>query len=455
MSPGAVYKPVVRTTFNIDGDVTSFDAAGFRAALLSRFKTAEDVAIDVSAASITVKATLIMSNEADAESAANVIMSTPTSTMESEWFASVNGGSGLTIRGRPSATVVRAVLEAPSPPPPPAPSPLLPPAWAFVVDMRLVLGLGIAGAVVIVACIGLCMWRRRETNETIAAREKAREQARADARAEARAEVRTAVEALQQTTSPGRFNSPFASSSAWSSTGSATMPHSVLTPALAGTRNGSSGRVELALSSTLQDVLNYAVEESEAVTERQVTEEARDKHVGLHESLKRVEMDGLVLHLTPSLSHEASRRTMTPSASTPTAPLAMQLSMPPPVPLPAPADHNSEVPQHPLPPMARHAPVHSPPTFSPPVDPTSGALRSERNADDNVRATSALVAAVGLDSAVRWARSINSQEGHSAAVQQRYHEEDLYIDEDHDMVAQGNDFSSDDVTSEEYSTFFV
>ena len=146
---------------------------------------------------------------------------------------------------------------------------------------------------------------------------------------------------------------------------------------------------------------------------------------------------------------------MTPSASTPTAPLAMQLSMPPPVPLPAPADHNSEVPQHPLPPMARHAPVHSPPTFSPPVDPTSGALRSERNADDNVRATSALVAAVGLDSAVRWARSINSQEGHSAAVQQRYHEEDLYIDEDHDMVAQGNDFSSDDVTSEEYSTFFV
>ena len=67
--------------------MTSFDSAGFRAALLAQFTDAQEATITATAASVNVKAVLLMSSAASAASAASAIASTTVGDMQSDWFA--------------------------------------------------------------------------------------------------------------------------------------------------------------------------------------------------------------------------------------------------------------------------------------------------------------------------------------------------------------------------------
>ena len=226
LPPG--FRPIVRTTFSVAGDVASFDQAGFRSALLSQFSEAEDVTLTVTPGSVNVVATLIMRSRASAESAANRIATTPTSTMQSNWFGSVNGGAGVVIENTPSATTTVAVLSPPppKPPPPPRPPPPAPPPLAespappvttsgaspqqeeglsgrSVLSVAADISFIVVGVLVTltVACCSVYLMRRRARRAEEQRRQKeideARLEALATARAEARAELQAALESLR------------------------------------------------------------------------------------------------------------------------------------------------------------------------------------------------------------------------------------------------------------------
>lgn len=112
----------MRTRFTVSGDIATFDAAAFRAALYLQFPEAKDIRLAVSPGSVQVAVTMTMSSEDAADSAAATIASTPTTDMQSRWF----GGLNLQIE-RASVPIVESIsIAAPSPPPPLLPQPSLP-----------------------------------------------------------------------------------------------------------------------------------------------------------------------------------------------------------------------------------------------------------------------------------------------------------------------------------------
>ena len=106
----------MKASFTVEGDVATFDADGFRLALLARFSDADDVTLVVTPASIRVDATIVMPDESTATSAADVITTTPISEMQRDWFASVGGGAGITINSMRDVSVGTVSIASISPP---------------------------------------------------------------------------------------------------------------------------------------------------------------------------------------------------------------------------------------------------------------------------------------------------------------------------------------------------
>ena len=150
----------MRSTFVVAGDVASFDAEGFRLALLAQFGEAEEVTLRVTSASVRVEVTLTMASSSAAMRAADTIATTPVATMQSSWFASVNGGAGVTIENVPTSEVdsLSVFLAAAPPPSSPLPSPPLPDTetvWATSEAMVVLLLAGALGGLVIYLMIRL------------------------------------------------------------------------------------------------------------------------------------------------------------------------------------------------------------------------------------------------------------------------------------------------------------
>ena len=134
--PGTRLKPTVTTSFEIAGDIQSFDRDGFIAGILNAFPEAEGVHLNVHAASVRVDVQIIVQSVDDANAATNRIQTTPVNEMQTVWFANVQGDprwpGGLAILNQPTAAIEEAYVSAPSPPPPhlpPPPSPPPPPPW--------------------------------------------------------------------------------------------------------------------------------------------------------------------------------------------------------------------------------------------------------------------------------------------------------------------------------------
>ena len=158
--PGTAYSAVMRSTFVVAGDVASFDAEGFRLALLAQFGEAEEVTLRVTSASVRVEVTLTMASSSAAMRAADTIATTPVATMQSSWFASVNGGEGVTIENVPTSEVdsLSVFLAVAPPPSSPLPSPPLPDTetvWATSEAMVVLLLAGALGGLVIYLMIRL------------------------------------------------------------------------------------------------------------------------------------------------------------------------------------------------------------------------------------------------------------------------------------------------------------
>ena len=158
--PGTAYSAVMRSTCVVAGDVASFDAEGFRLALLAQFGEAEEVTLRVTSASVRVEVTLTMASSSAAMRAADTIATTPVATMQSSWFASVNGGAGVTIENVPTSEVdsLSLLLAATPPPSSPLPSPPSPDTetvWATSEAMVVLLLAGALGGLVIYLIIRL------------------------------------------------------------------------------------------------------------------------------------------------------------------------------------------------------------------------------------------------------------------------------------------------------------
>lgn len=117
-APASAYVQRVTTTFQLAGDVSSFDKEGFAAALRVVFPSARHVELTVTAASVNVVAKLDFEDQADASAAVTTINTTPVAAMQSSWFSAVRGG--VTIENTPSATVAQVSVASLSSPPPPA-----------------------------------------------------------------------------------------------------------------------------------------------------------------------------------------------------------------------------------------------------------------------------------------------------------------------------------------------
>ena len=126
---GQTYRSIVHSTFTLDGDLSSFNEASFRASLLERFPNAEELTLTVAPASIRVEATFTMVTPGAARKVASTIRWTSPQQMQSTWFADT-GVAVLSGQDRPTASVendVLVVADSPSPPAPPFPPPLPPP----------------------------------------------------------------------------------------------------------------------------------------------------------------------------------------------------------------------------------------------------------------------------------------------------------------------------------------
>jgi hypothetical protein len=202
---------VVQTTFIVSGDVSSFDADGFRVALHGQFPEAQDVVLTIQPASIGVEAKLIMATEVAAEAVAHVVTTTPVSTMQSTWFANVNDGAGVLIQSAPSVSIVEELVINPPPPLPISPSlelspPGTPPSSGNLEKVPKLTAsdwiLMIVGICALAASLGAggYVLRRRCVAGSNQAREKVREKAKEEAREEVRADVMTVIEAMRATT---------------------------------------------------------------------------------------------------------------------------------------------------------------------------------------------------------------------------------------------------------------
>ena len=128
LKPGESLFFVLNVVFTVAGDVSSFDATGFRESLHRVFANASHVSLTLTQASVRLNARLRYDSLAGAMSAHTTLMNTPISTMQSAWFGELYGGAGVILASAPSATVSRIVLPAVSPSSPLAE--VLPPASA-------------------------------------------------------------------------------------------------------------------------------------------------------------------------------------------------------------------------------------------------------------------------------------------------------------------------------------
>ena len=115
-SPGASYGYRVRQVFTVSGDLSTFDSAAVKSALLTEYPTAVDVAIVATSGSVNVDAQLIFSDEAAA--------TTVQSDLSSQSMSTLGTMLGLTVVSmEPTEAVQAARFPAPSPPSPPSPPP--------------------------------------------------------------------------------------------------------------------------------------------------------------------------------------------------------------------------------------------------------------------------------------------------------------------------------------------
>ena len=96
----------------VAGDVSSFDAAGFRTRLLATFPSAVDATLTVEAASVRVHVELTMASAAEARSTADALTAADTATLSSSL--------GFTIEAIAPPTVSILAAGSAAPPPPPA-----------------------------------------------------------------------------------------------------------------------------------------------------------------------------------------------------------------------------------------------------------------------------------------------------------------------------------------------
>lgn len=118
--PGAAYVQRVSTEFQLQGDIAAFNEEAFKTALAAEFASATRINLQVTTGSIKVLAEMDFLTEASARIAANKVDTTPVSTMQSVWFASIGQ---IVILQRPTASIAQALVVNESPPP----SPLQPP----------------------------------------------------------------------------------------------------------------------------------------------------------------------------------------------------------------------------------------------------------------------------------------------------------------------------------------
>jgi hypothetical protein len=114
----------VLVTFTIAGDISSFNATAqlaFRTRLASQFSsvTADQISLNVTAASLSVAASIVVQSTAAASAAAN--------TLNTMSLTNLTSALGVTVQSVTSATVIILTFPAPSPPPP-SPPPLPPPS---------------------------------------------------------------------------------------------------------------------------------------------------------------------------------------------------------------------------------------------------------------------------------------------------------------------------------------
>ena len=104
---------MVRSQFVVAGDVSSFDAAAFRASLLARFPSAADAAVEASAASVAVDARLVYLDQAAADADLATLSTADASALSADLGVSVE-----------SVGVPTLAYEAVAAPPPPASDPV-------------------------------------------------------------------------------------------------------------------------------------------------------------------------------------------------------------------------------------------------------------------------------------------------------------------------------------------
>ena len=91
--------------------MATFDAAGFKAALLVQFPSATDAILNVTAASIRVEATLVLPTQLGSEYAVAKLRTAPLATMQAQWFLPV----GVTLEAAPVVGDVRTQQTAQRP----------------------------------------------------------------------------------------------------------------------------------------------------------------------------------------------------------------------------------------------------------------------------------------------------------------------------------------------------
>lgn len=121
--PGAEYKPKLRVSFVLTGDVTSFDEAAFVARFRTQFPGTERVVVTVAAASVRLDVTCTMASHADAGAVRQSLEAVSPSVLSQ--------ALAVPVASIGPAVVATERVDAPSPPPapprePPLPAPLSP-----------------------------------------------------------------------------------------------------------------------------------------------------------------------------------------------------------------------------------------------------------------------------------------------------------------------------------------
>ena len=118
LPPGATTAQRVTTTFVLRGDVSTFDVAGFKAALVAQFASALQINLEVTSASVRVVAKIDFASFTAARAAATEINTTSMSVMQRVWFASVAGE--IILEQQPQGSISKAIISLSEPPSPPA-----------------------------------------------------------------------------------------------------------------------------------------------------------------------------------------------------------------------------------------------------------------------------------------------------------------------------------------------